>query len=83
MARKLLIMLDKAAIVVVLIALIGERPAHAYIDPGAGSLIYQTALTALLGLVYMLGRGRASISRVVKRLGGRQVTPEQGVESRD
>jgi hypothetical protein len=78
-------MLDKAAVAVAvaLIGLIGERPAYAYIDPGAGSLIYQTALTALLGLVFMLGRSRASISRFVKRLGGRDVTPERPTESRD
>ena len=78
-------MLDKAAIVVavVLIGLIGERPAYAYIDPGAGSLIYQTVLTALLGLLYMLGRGRASISRFVKRLGGRDVSPQHGTDARD
>jgi hypothetical protein len=78
-------MLDKAtfAVAVVLVALLGERPAYAYIDPGAGSLIYQTVLTALLGLVYMLGRGRASVSRFVKRLGGRHVTPEAGSDTRD
>jgi hypothetical protein len=73
-------MLDKAAFVVTvaLIGLIGERPAYAYIDPGAGSLIYQTALTALLGLVYVLRHSRASLARFVKRLGGRDV-PSQGV----
>jgi hypothetical protein len=78
-------MLDKAAVVVAvaLIGVIAERPAYAYIDPGAGSLIYQTALTALLGLMYVLGRSRASISRFVKRLGGRDVTPEHLRQSRD
>ena len=78
-------MLDKAAVAVAvaLIGLIAERPAYAYIDPGAGSLIYQTALTALLGLVFMLGRSRASISRFVKRLGGRDGTPERPTASRD
>jgi hypothetical protein len=78
-------MLDKAAFVVAvaLIELIGERPAYAYIDPGTGSLIYQTALTALLGLVYMLRHSRASISRFVKRLGGRDVPSEGVSEQRD
>ena len=78
-------MLDKAAVAVAvtIIGLIGERPAYAYIDPGAGSLIYQTALTALLGLVFMLGRSRASISRFVKRLGGRDITPERATKPRD
>jgi len=78
-------MLDKAPVVgaVALIALVGERPVHAYLDAGSGSLIYQTALTALLGLVYVLTRSRESISRLVKRLGGRDVTPERGEYSRD
>jgi len=78
-------MLDNAAIAVavVLTTLIGERPAYAYIDPGAGSLIYQTALTALLGLVYMLGRSRAAISRFVRRLAGRDVRPEHASDLRD
>jgi hypothetical protein len=78
-------MLDKAAVVVaaVLIGLIAERPAYAYIDPGAGSLIYQTVLTALLGLVYVLGRGRASVSRFVRRLGGRAVPPDRAGKSSD
>ena len=78
-------MLDKAAVVVaaILIGLIGERPAYAYIDPGAGSLIYQTALTALLGLFYVLGRGRVSIGRFVRRLGGRDIPPDRPRKSRD
>ena len=78
-------MVDKAAVAVAvtIVGLIGERPAYAYIDPGAGSLIYQTALTALLGLVFVLGRSRAWISRFVKRLGGRDITPERATKSHD
>jgi hypothetical protein len=53
-----------------------ERPAHAYIDPGTGSLIYQTALTLLLGAGLVLRRARGSIARFVKRLGGRGAGPE-------
>ncbi len=77
-------MLDKRflAAAVVLLVLIGERPAHAYIDPGTGSLIYQTVLTVLLGLGFMLRRSRASISRFVRRF-GRGVTPDRVAESRD
>jgi len=51
--------------------LVTERPAHAYIDPGTGSLIYQTVLTLFLGLGLVLRRTRGSIARFVKRLGGR------------
>ncbi len=53
-----------------------EQPAHAYIDPGTGSLIYQTALTLLLGAGLVLRRFRGSVARFVKRLGGRGAGPE-------
>ena len=62
----------------VAVFLLGERPAYAYIDPGTGSLIYQTALTLLLGLGLVLRQSRHSIARFVKRLGGsRDIAPEQ------
>jgi hypothetical protein len=59
--------------------LVGERPAYAYIDPGTGSLIYQTALTVLLGVGFMLRRSRQSIARFVRRLSGRA----SGADPRD
>ena len=62
--------------------LVGEGPAYAYIDPGTGSLIYQTILTLFLGLGLVLRRSRGTIVRFVKRLGGRGVGPESpGAES--
>ena len=62
----------------VAVFLLGERPAYAYIDPGTGSLIYQTALTLLLGLGLVVRQSRHSIVRFVKRLGGsRDIGPEQ------
>ena len=61
----------------VVVSLLGERPAYAYIDPGTGSLIYQTALTLLLGLGLVLRQPRQSIVRFVKRLGGRGSASEQ------
>lgn len=51
--------------------LIGERAAFAYVDPGTGSLLYQTALTMVLGIGLVFRRVRASIVQFVKRLGGR------------
>ena len=78
-------MLDKAfftATVAVIVA-IWERPAFAYIDPGTGSLIYQTALTLLLGVAFVLRRSRASISRFVRRLSGRDVPGDRAADSRD
>ena len=56
--------------------LLSEQPAYAYIDPGTGSLIYQTALTLLLGAGLVLRRFRGSVARFVKRLGGRGAGPE-------
>ena len=66
-------LLDKALLAgaAAVMLLIAERPAHAYIDPGTGSLIYQTALTVLLGVGFMLRRSRESISRFVRRISGR------------
>ena len=60
-----------AATVAVGLWLVSERPAYAYIDPGTGSMIYQAALTALLGLGLVFRHSRESISRFVKRITGR------------
>jgi len=49
--------------------LISEQPAHAYIDPGSGSLIYQTALTVLLGAGFFFRRTLASIGRLFRGRG--------------
>jgi hypothetical protein len=77
--------LDKTilAAAAVLMLFIAEQPAQAYIDPGTGSLIYQTALTVLLGLGFMLRRSRVSISRFFKRLGGGPAASESGADPRD
>ena len=53
--------------------LLGEGAAFAYIDPGTGSLLFQTALTMILGLGLVLRRVRVSVVQVVKRLSGRGV----------
>lgn len=50
--------------------LLGERAALAYVDPGTGSLLYQTALTIVLGLGLVFRRVRGSIVGFVKRLRG-------------
>lgn len=51
--------------------LLGEHSAFAYVDPGTGSLLLQTALTIVLGLGLVLRRVRGSVVDFVKRLGGR------------
>ena len=53
------------------VVLLFERPAHAYIDPGSGSLIYQVLLAGLLGLGFTLRRTADSISRFVRGRFGR------------
>jgi hypothetical protein len=69
--------LDKTLVAAaVMLLLLGARPAYAYIDPGTGSLVYQTALTLLLGLGFLLRRSRASISRFVRRVAGRDDAPD-------
>ena len=78
-------MLDKAflAAVAVVLLLLAEQPAYAYIDPGTGSLIYQTALTVLLGLGLMVRRSRESVARFFRRLSGRDVASDSGADQRD
>ena len=56
--------------------LLSERPAYAYIDPGTGSLIYQTVLTLILGLGLGVRRWRDSIVMFFKRLGGRDTAQD-------
>jgi hypothetical protein len=60
---------------------IGERHAFAYVDPGTGSLLYQTALTIVLGLGLVFRRVRVSIVDFVKRLGGQVRPPDDGPTS--
>jgi hypothetical protein len=52
---------------VALILLFTEQRADAYIDPGSGSLIYQTALALLLGFGFMFRRIASSVTRLFKR----------------
>ncbi len=65
------------------LVLIGEGAAFAYVDPGTGSLLYQTALTIVLGLGLTFRRVRASIADFVKRLAGRGVDSERGSDPGD
>ncbi len=54
------------AVAVVLVVLSSEQPAHAYLDPGSGSLIYQAALGLLLGFGFMFRRVASGVSRFFK-----------------
>jgi hypothetical protein len=55
--------------------------AYAYIDPGTGSLIYQTLLAVVLGLGFVLRSARARIARFVKGVFGLRGRPSDS--SRD
>ena len=57
------------------------RQAYAYIDPGTGSLIYQTLLAMILGLGFVLRSARARIGEFVRGVLGRRVRPSRS--SRD
>ena len=43
---------------------IGTEQAHAYLDPGTGSMLLQGLLAALAGLVVAMGSFRAAVSRL-------------------
>lgn len=59
------------------LVLIGERPVHAYIDPGSGSLIYQTLLAGALAL----GFGFRRIIGAVRQFMGRTRPPHGPTDS--
>ena len=59
------------ALLTAAVFLLAERPALAYVDPGTGSMLLQTALTILLGVGLALRRVRGSIAGFVRRLAGR------------
>ena len=69
------------AVAVVGVILASEHPAHAYIDPGSGSLIYQALLAGLLGLGFTLRRTTDAVSRLVRKFSGRGAAPNDAPSS--
>ncbi|MBI2828890.1 MAG: hypothetical protein HYX77_06435 [Acidobacteria bacterium] len=63
--------------------LLAERSAHAYVDPGTGSLLYQAALTLLLGFGLAVRRIRGSVAGLVRRLASRGTASERITTERD
>ena len=45
--------------------------AHAYIDPGAGSMVLQAILAALIGIGVFVRQARVAISSFFKRMMGK------------
>ena len=65
------------AVLAAVVFFLAEHPASAYVDPGTGSLVYQTVLTILLGVGLVFRRVRGAIAGFVKRLGGRNVASDR------
>ena len=59
------------------------RRAYAYIDPGTGSLIYQTLLAVILGLGFMLRSARARIVGFMRDVFGRRARPPKYSRDKD
>ena len=64
-------------VAIVALLLLLERPAHAYIDPGSGSLIYQALLAGLLGLGFAFRRTAETIGHIVRRFSGRHAPSDK------
>ena len=65
------------------VLLLTERSAYAYVDPGTGSLLYQAALTLLLGLGLAVRRIRGSIAGFVRRVATRGAASERTTAEHD
>lgn len=63
--------------------LLTERSVYAYVDPGTGSLLYQAALTLLLGLGLAVRRIRGSIAGFVRRVATRGAASERTTTEHD
>ena len=61
----------------ILLLMVSERPVSAYIDPGSGSLIYQTIITVLLGAGFVFRRALASVGRWFRRDSGDSHPPDR------
>jgi hypothetical protein len=48
------------------VLIVTPRQAYAYINPGAGSLVYQTLLAVIVGLGFVLRSARAWIAGFVR-----------------
>jgi len=58
-------------IVTVYVLLLWVDNAHAYIDPGAGSMVLQAILAALIGIGVFVRQARVTIATFFKRIMGK------------
>jgi hypothetical protein len=63
----------------VLVFLAATKPAHAYLDPGTGSYIFQLLVAGLLGSTFFL---RTAIKKIRRSLGKRPDNEEEANEER-
>ena len=61
--------------IALLLLVIGERPAEAYIDPGTASYVFQVIAGAILGGVFLLRTYWTRVVTTVRSLVSRDVAP--------
>jgi len=61
--------------IVLLLLVISERPAEAYIDPGTASYVFQVIAGAILGGVFLLRTYWARVLTTVRSLVSRDAAP--------
>ena len=61
----------------VLILLVSAGPAHAYIDPGAGTFLLQILAAICVGGLFYLRRLRSALKKFFGGKGNQDETPDQ------
>lgn len=56
-------------------------PAHAYVDPGTGSMLVQMAIAGVAGALFYFRQMRLAVMAWVRRVVFRQVPPPSAVEA--
>jgi hypothetical protein len=68
-------------ILVALLQVVFTPPAHAYLDPGTGSYIFQLLIAGVVGLAFVIkvfwGRIKGFFTRLFSRTGAQQVEEAQ------
>jgi hypothetical protein len=68
-ARRFILVTLQLTIACFLLSFATERPLRAYVDPGSGSLIWQTLVASLVGAIFYF---RNFVSRLLPRRGARK-----------
>lgn len=54
-------------LLIILVALLFPKPAHAYLDPGTGSYIFQILIASVIGGTVVFKSGWSKIFNIFKR----------------